>query len=227
MRTVVVFLLLANIAYSVWHFRFDNQDGEASFVRSPSRRAPESLVLVGESGLQQIEPGFVSLPDLDGITPENGCLELGLFEGLSLAAEMTDYLQELGFPSYVHEREVLVDTRYWVLMPPFNSDIALERRMAELSANNISSSQIIGGELDRGISLGIFVALEEAESIRSSLVAQGYATEMRKIDQTETEIKVVVEGLPNRILGSAQWQEFLEFKADLEVSEKLCETIAP
>lgn len=213
MRIFALLLLLLNLGYLAWHFLPQNRDAPAALVRSPARDAPQRLILLSE------REGGAAID-----APR--CLELGVFPSAGDSARFIEGAEALGLEAGLQPVEVMETPDYWVHMPPLVSEAAALRRLEELKGKNIESYLITGGELDRGISLGLFSRREFALRLQEQLAGQGYASEIREVPRAYTELWVTVSSLPRGGRALREWNDFLAQWPALRQVEKLCETIA-
>lgn len=170
MRTLVLLLLLANVAFFAW----DRYGAE---------------LFSGEAGLvsQQLNPGAIQL-----LTPEqvaargtakregpkpSACLEWGTFTGAEIArAEAA--LESLALGGKLSQRRVEETAGYWVFMPPQGSRQGANQKIFELKKLGVEDYFILldDPKFRYAISLGVFKTEEAAKSYLESLRGRGVRT---------------------------------------------------
>lgn len=213
MRVVVVLLLLANLSYAGWYFLAGQEAGSATMVRSPSRPAPQTLQLLSETaGTMPVSPPV--------------CLEIRGFRNSEDSDGFVRTVRQMGYESELNPRQVADLPHFWVLMPPPVSP-GEDEVVGLLLENAIDHYVISGGELDQGVSLGIFPTRESARMQQERVAKLGLVVEIREIQRSRTELRVELWAGDDMVTEAGPLQEYLDNRPELQVSEKLCETIAP
>ena len=167
MRTLVVLLLLANLALGGYIYLDGLGSGEG--VRLAQQVQPEKISLLTPQQVAALGPAKVSaLADV--------CLEWGpLSEGER--ARALHELEPLDLSKLTSQKRVEVITNYWVFIPPFPTRAAADRKVDELrtlSIRDVSAVDI--GQQRNAISLGAFRTEEAAQARLVALQAQGVRT---------------------------------------------------
>ncbi len=215
MRTFVILLILANLAYLSWNI-YSPRESEPVMVRTPGRQASRSLELLSE-----VEK--LAMPEL--IEPLT-CISLGVFNNTTESDFLVSALLERGFQASAELLPSVETANFRVYMPPFNSETAARQTLQTLQENEIESFIISSGELSGGISLGLFSQQALALALQERLAGQGFATSIQNIVTANNEIWVTIKGLSQALLEGSELLDLLSEGLELEVKEKPCETFA-
>ncbi len=214
MRTFVILLLLANLAYLGWNLAV-RQDSPPAPLLGPATQAGSTLQLVSE----------VPLPEIPTTAPQS-CISLGVFNNTGESDFLVSALLERGMQARAELVETEQSRGFRVFMPPFNSPAAARQTLDTLQAEGIESFIITTGNLSGGISLGVFSQQSLAIALQERLAGAGYATSIEEVVTAGNEIWVTIEGLSQALLEGSELLDLLTEGLDLEVVEKPCEIIA-
>ncbi len=220
MRTFLILLLIANLAYLGWNLSRGDQDRPVASV-PPTAAAGKSLQLLEEVA----ESRFPEEPVAPLEQPAT-CIALGVFDNTEESDFLVSALQERGMQARVELLQAGETSSFRVYMPPFNANTAARQTLEALQADGLDSFLITTGDLAGGISLGLFSQEASALGLQESLAAQGYATSIREVVTSSNEIWVTIEGISQDLLQGSELLDLLSEGLELEVIEKPCETIA-
>jgi hypothetical protein len=162
MRTVLLALLAANVAFFAWSQYFSPEEVPADRVLV-RRNDPDRLKIVPPA-----DPAQVPLLQRPAAGPvaSGGCLEWGAFT-LADYARAEKALEPLGLGSRLAQRRVDETAAWWVFIPSQGSRQAALRRAAELKELGVSDFRIMGEEGDSpwSLSLGVYRS-EQAALVR-------------------------------------------------------------
>jgi hypothetical protein len=166
MRTVVIFLLLANLTFFAYTRLDVAPEGEA--VRIAEQVQPDKIKLLTPQQVAALGPGKVAaLADV--------CLEWGPLSDADRARALAD-LEPLALGRLLSQRRVETAMAFWVYLPPSANRALADRRAAELRARGVGDVAIVDGGPQRyAISLGAFRTEEAAQDRLKDLVARGVA----------------------------------------------------
>ena len=215
MRTFIVLLILTNLAYMGWNQTHPSQARQV-MVRSPSEVADQTLQLLSE----------IPAPAESPVETLESCISLGVFNTTEESDFLVSALLERGMEARVELLPAQGNTRYRVYMPPFNSDTAARQTLADLQSSDFDSFIITSGDLNGGISLGLFSEENRALALQEDLAGGGFPTSIQEISTTDNEIWVTIQGLSQDLLEGSELLDLLSQGLDLEVIEKPCETFA-
>lgn len=188
MRTLVLLLLLANIALGGYIYLDSLSTGEG--VRLSQQVQPEKISLLTPQQVAALGPAKVSaLADV--------CVEWGPFsEGDRTRALAT--LEPLDLARLISQKKVEVIANYWVFIPPAANKAAADRKVDELKALGIRDLAVVDGGAQRfAVSLGVFRTEEAAQARLEALQTQGVkAAKIGSRAQSVTQTVVVVRDPP-------------------------------
>lgn len=196
MRWVFLLLIALNIFYWVWIQQQHPSlgGGVSSFVLG-DRRAGDIKLLSERSDDRKatgVVQGDVGL-----------CLHLGGYEADELLALLEQRLLALDIAAEAVRTAAQFAQDHWVYLPPLASRDAALRQLKELNARGIDGYLISQGDLENGLSLGIFSRLEGALSQLERMRAMGYAAELRELVRERRQYWVRVSNNTRPLLGEA------------------------
>ena len=155
MRTVVIFLLLANLTFFAYTRLDASSEGEA--VRLVEQVQPEKIKLLTPQQVAALGPAKVAaLADV--------CLEFGPLTESDRTRALAD-LDSLALGKLLTQKRVDTTTSFWVYLPPATSRAEADRRLAELRARGLDDVAVIDASPQRNaISLGLFQTEEAANN---------------------------------------------------------------
>jgi hypothetical protein len=164
MRTLVVLLLLANLALGGYIYLDSMGSGEG--VRLAQQVQPDKITLLSPQQVAALGPAKVSaLADV--------CVEWGpLSEGER--ARALAQLEPFDLARLISQKKVEVIANYWVFIPPAANKAAADKRVEELKGQNIRDLALVeSGPQRLAISLGAFRTEESAQARLAQLETQG------------------------------------------------------
>lgn len=167
MRTLVVLLLLANLALGGYIYLDGLGSGEG--VRLAQQVQPDKISLLTPQQVAALGPSKVSaLADV--------CLEWGPLSDGERSRALKE-LEPLDLAKLISQKKVEVITNYWVFIPPAASKAAADRKIEELKGLNIRDVSLVDiGTQRLAISLGAFRTEEAAIGRLTALQTQGVNT---------------------------------------------------
>ena len=155
MRTIVLFLLLANLTFFTYTRLDASSEGEA--VRLVEQVQPEKIKLLSPQQVAQLGPAKVAaLADV--------CLEWGPLTDADRTRALAD-LDPLGLGKLLTQRRTETTTSFWVYVPAAPSRAEADRRAAEMRSRGLGDVAVIdGGPQRNAISLGLFQAEDAANT---------------------------------------------------------------
>ncbi|HTS20802.1 MAG TPA: hypothetical protein VMN79_03240 [Casimicrobiaceae bacterium] len=164
MRTLVVLLLLANLAL-FGYIQLDSlSSGEA--VRLSQQVQPDKISLLTPQQVAALGPAKASaLADV--------CVEWGPLSDGDRARALAQ-LEPLDLARLISQKKVDVIANYWVFLPPAASKPAADHRVEELKAQNIRDVTVVDSGPQRlAISLGAFRTEAAAQARLAALTTLG------------------------------------------------------
>ena len=166
MRTLVVFLLLANLALAGYLWLDSASSGEG--VRLKEQVQPEKIKLLSPQEVAALGPAKAA-------SLANVCLEWGPFGEFDRARALVD-IEPLALGKLVSQRRVDTPTAWWVYLPPLASKAAADKRASDLKTAGQKDAFVVDGGPQRfAISLGSFRTEDAANAWLAAVVKQGIA----------------------------------------------------
>ena len=164
MRTVVIFLLLANLTFFTYTRLDATSEGEA--VRLVEQIQPEKIKLLTPQQVAVLGPAKVAaLADV--------CLEWGPLSEADRARALAD-LDPLALGKLLTQKRIESTTSFWVYLPPAASRAEADRRVADLRARGLGDVAVLEtGPQRNAVSLGLFQTEDAANSRLASAVNLG------------------------------------------------------
>ncbi|HZI83284.1 MAG TPA: SPOR domain-containing protein [Casimicrobiaceae bacterium] len=167
MRTLVVLLLLANLALGGYIYLDSFGTGEG--VRLSQQVQPDKISLLTPQQVAALGPAKASaLADV--------CLEWGPLSDGDRARALSQ-LEPLDLTRLISQKKVEVIVNYWVFIPPAANKPAADRRVEELKGQNIRDVALVDSGSQRlAISLGAFRTEAAAQARLAALESLGVRT---------------------------------------------------
>ncbi len=155
MRTVVIFLLLANLTFFAFTRLDATSEGEA--VRLVEQVQPEKIKLLTPQQVAALGPAKVAaLADV--------CLEFGPLTEADRARALAD-LDSLALGKLLTQKRIETTTSFWVYLPPAPSRAEADRRVADLRTRGLGDVAVIdAGQQRNAVSLGLFQTEDAANN---------------------------------------------------------------
>ncbi len=250
-RTFALLILALNFGYFAWSQARGVENSSASvqgaqrFVQADTRlvmlteisasRLPlqeqdnvaeqtaEALTLSEASTGGQESP--LSNP-IEATASQARCEVISGFSDQTEAAAFISELSALEIVGSLDIQQEQISSTWWVHLPPFQSQPEAQGVINELVSKGIDNFYMRTGELAGGISLGVFSRQQSAQVAQAELLERGYQAAIREIPRYVSNAYVTVETSDATLVDSQELRAFLATKTKLEVTEKLCETIA-
>ena len=184
MRTVVIFLILANLTLFGYTF-LDGASGGESF-RLSQQVQPDKIKLLTPQQVAALGPAkAASLADV--------CLEWGPLSDTDRTRALAD-LDPLGLGKLVTQKKVEAAMAYWTFIPPFATKAAAAKRLDELKAEGLADAFIVDGGAQRfAISLGAWLSEDAANVAQAMLTKRGITgVKVAPRQQTVVQTSLVV-----------------------------------
>ncbi len=155
MRTVVIFLLLANLTFFAFTRLDATSEGEA--VRLDEQVQPEKIKLLTPQQVAALGPAKVAaLADV--------CLEFGPLTEADRARALAD-LDSLALGKLLTQKRIETTTSFWVYLPSAPSRADADRRVADLRTRGLGDVAVVdAGPQRNAISLGLFQTEDAANN---------------------------------------------------------------
>lgn len=183
MRWVFLLLVAANIGFGVFVYLRD---------KAPNPDAQLIALQMNADKVQIVPPRPPPPPAPVPAKARAACIEWSGF-GTAQLARAQDALDRLALGARARQAEVSVTAGYWVFMPPLRSQVAMERKLAELRKLGVEEYFPV---LDQGrwryaISLGVYRSEEGAARYLARLRQMG----VRSATVGEREQRVIQTAL--------------------------------
>lgn len=167
MRTVVIFLLLANLTFFAYTRLDETSEGEA--VRLVEQVQPDKIKLLTPQQVAALGPAKVAaLADV--------CLEFGPLTEADRTRALAD-LDPLALGKLLTQKRIETTTSFWVYLPPAPSKAEADRRAADVRARGLNDVAVIdAGSQRNAVSLGLFQTEEAANNRLSEVQRFGVAS---------------------------------------------------
>jgi cell division septation protein DedD len=178
MKWIIYALLLANLAFALWHYRSQ----ELTSVNPPSAEDDNlRLVLVKEFLSQHSKPPPVGQASEAESTAR--CYTLGPFKGVDEANAVRDELKSAGITA---KRRMIKDNSrkgFWVLLPPESSRSQARQNIDLLKEKGIKDYfLVVTGEQTNAVSLGVFAQTDTAQRRFEEIKAMGFNPKIQNVD---------------------------------------------
>jgi len=239
MKWILVCLLLLNAGYFSWHW-FTGQEaagaGQVSEIVEEVREGSH-LVLLSEVQQEELEilmaaKRRLKMASADGVDQQGEaeqklCSLIGPFKELLQAEYFAERLMALDIKAAVEQVEVPGEEGFWVYQASQLSRKAALRRLYEFQAKGVDSYIIPRGELENGISFGIYSSQEEADARREEIVSLGFEAEIRSAERSYQEIWLVLQPQEAAKADEELWLELINPKDNVELLQNFCPSVAP
>lgn len=188
MRTLVVLLLLANVALGGYIYLDSLSAGEG--IRLSQQVQPDKITLLTPQQVAALGPAKVSaLADV--------CLEWGPLSDGERSRALAQ-LEPLDLARLISQKKVEVIANYWVFIPPAPNRPTADKRMDELKAQSIRDVTLVDNGPQRlAISLGAFRTEEAARARLAALQNLGVkSAQLGARAQSLTQTMLVVRDPP-------------------------------
>lgn len=240
MRWIFFTLLAVNVVAAGWGMLQSGDGRSVRIVHEESTFEYEgvsSLVYLSEAEGVPIPAGrdrpISEIPVMSNTPPavEEGrpdiCEIVGPFDGEGAAVEMVERLKALDVHSEVRSLQLPAGPGYWVYLEPEPNRKSALRKLAELQSRGVDSYVIPKGELENGVSLGMFSKKTLADARMTEAESMGLAPRMQTIERTYREVWVMLNHQEDEKMSEISWSRVLDEKKVLQRRENFCLGVAP
>ncbi|PCK08778.1 MAG: SPOR domain-containing protein [Alteromonadaceae bacterium] len=154
------------------------------------------------------------------------CEMLGAFPDRLSADDFVERLKAIEVASSVQELELPAGEGYWVYLPPENNRGEALRKLSELQSRGVDSYVIPKGELENGISLGMFSKKNLADARIEQLKSLGLEPKIESIERTYREFWVMLEHREEEKMSDLTWEKTLKDNKMLQRRQNYCFALA-
>lgn len=243
MRWIFISLLVFNAAAFCWGWFFESPSAttETQSAKPFAYKHVQSLQLLSElppasvAGVdaetadQSAKINAVSGSSRQPPIKKNNkplCALVGPFKDREGAAEFQQRLSAMDIRSNVKDVELPAGLRYQIYLPPEVSQKAALRKLAELQAKKIDSYVIPKGDLENGISLGLYSQKDLADQRLGEVQAIGLPAAIKVIERTYWEIWVMLEEGEGEKMSELAWSRVMDGINSIEKRQNFCLPVA-
>lgn len=220
MRYTVVFLILANLAFFGWNYRYP--------LPGISRGASQPLI---NSGLTLVSE-FEARSGLAAVEARRQCSLVSGFESPDDAESFMAQARARGLQALLATSRATSRPQYQVFLPPTASmEIArltltdLAQRVEEAGIE-AETYLITRGELQNAVALGVFDSATEAVLLRDQVSGLGYSPQIQQFDAFVSSVQVWLRPPESERVNELEWLDLTGERPNLSRIENLCQTIA-
>lgn len=178
MKWIIYALLLANLAFGLWHYRSQELTNT-----NPTSADDDNLRLVL---VKEFLAQHAKLPAVGHATEAEStahCYTLGPFKRADDANAVRDQIKVTGI---VAKRRMSKDNSrkgFWVLLPPATSRAKAKHNIELLKAQGIKDYfLVVTGEQSNAVSLGVFAQTDTAQRRYEEIKAMGFDPKIQNVD---------------------------------------------
>jgi len=215
LRAIFFTLLSVNLVLLLWGL----------FV-APSNTTASPPVDEQSVAVRHIKPAEVAATNASSEAPKERCALIGPFTNLAQADILVERLAALDVNAGLHDVPIPTQKAYWVYLTPMEHKKAAFKKLSELQSQGIDSYVIPKGELQNGISLGLFNDRELANAHKTSLNERGYPAEIKEEIRTVVQSWVVADAKSANILSPSAWSDLLSGLKNITYQQNYCPDVA-
>lgn len=183
--------------------------------------------LIGESG----QPLPESVEDVDKVDAPMSdgkplCEMVGAFAAKRAAVDFVERLLAIDVRSEVKELDLPVGEGYWVYLKPTESRKEAYRKLGEIQSRGIDSYVIPKGDLENGISLGVYSQKSLAKERVRKMKVKGLEPLLKEIERTYREVWVMLKHGEGLKMSNLSWERALKGENNLERRQNFCLDVA-
>ena len=164
----------------------------------PSDAAPAGEGEAGkeEAGKGEAAPGVDRRPAIDAEEEQTlACIVLGPFTNEAVAQAAIERVERAGGAPQLQTEAIAAPPHYLVYVEPAIAKDVAVRNWQALRSQAIDAFVIPSGELENGVSVGLFKVRELAQAQRERVSQLGYSVKMRTVDRSATVYRVVARNV--------------------------------
>lgn len=235
MRLIFFTLLVMNLVVFAWGMVAGSPDAPAKSTkvsRNPYVSYPQ-LKFLGE-----VDGATLSVVNSDDLgdsgepvvasdeASKDLCDLVGPFKSKDTANDFLERLRAIEVVGEIRDLELPAGPGYWVYLVPQPSKREALRLLRELHSKKIDSYVIPKGELENGISLGMFSKQDLALSRKRSMEDAGLDPQIEEIERSYREIWVMLSKGEGEKMSDLSWERAMEGIKSLERRQNYCLDVA-
>lgn len=235
MRWIFFSLVVMNLVIFAWGMVAGSSERPVHNVkpaRNPYQNVPQLRFLdemdSSDFSSSQYEQSKNDLRSKDSIVVEERelCDLVGPFESKDIANDFVRRLQAIEVVGLMKDIDLPAGPGYWVYLAPEASRREALRLLGELQSKKIDSYVIPKGELENGISLGMYSKRDLAIARKSSIERLGLDPQIEEIERSYREIWVMLSKGEGEKMSDLSWERAMEGINMLERRQNYCLDVA-
>lgn len=219
MRLIVITLLLINLAYLGYQFTQPAQVETAQKINVTVNNGAAPIKLVSEVKTS------AKVKSTDKQKQGQLCWAVGPYPVELDAKHLYARMLAMDMQAKVSTRSEIIKKEFWVYLEPLANRKQAIRKLKELQKRKVDSFIITEGELENGISLGLFTKQESVDRLLEKLKKKNIEASVRPLTRTRNQYWVVVpvnakapvsEKTRNRLM-EGQDQPWLQIRCDSQL----------
>ncbi len=227
MKAIFILLLVINTVLAGWNIidGVSDQGSNASIaVTERARPHLPSLEVLTKEQLDNLK--VLSTSNTSDPVFEELCSMVGPYKNLARADILIERLSALDVNAQLETLEIPIEPAYWVYLPPLPSKDSAYRKLSELQTLGIDSYVIPKGNLNNGISLGLFNEYSGAIAKKEDLEAKGYAVEIHEEQRTIAQNWVVAKSSESAKITPKTWSSLISGQENVGYQQNFCPAVA-
>ena len=244
MRWIFFSLIAINLGFFLWHALSPDESKQANAAQIvPGSENVASIALLHEVAgqaepydlselVRAIEPGPAQSESVEGVTEEPAsevtqlCDALGPFIDREQGARLAERFESLGVETNLATEYVQLMGGYWAYIEPQASLQAALIMSGELKQQGIDAYLISEGDLNNGLSLGIYSLAADAEPLRQRLQDAGITVVVEEKPAVHEEFWVLLPSQEFASIDLEKLQQLSEFTSQNQTIKKVCKPVA-
>ncbi|MFC3152133.1 hypothetical protein ACFOEK_13925 [Litoribrevibacter euphylliae] len=157
------------------------------------------------------------MPLVSKVGERSECGELGPLDSFAVAEQVSRRLLSRNIGNSIYEKEVVVSTDYWVIIPPRPSEKQAYRLLKQLQLSNIDSYIVTQGDYANAISLGLFTVKTSAYRIKEKMMGAGFDVVVQEINRSQKRYWI-------EFFSSLESANLALSNFDAPISNKICKS---
>lgn len=183
MRLIVVSLLLINLAYLGYQFTLPVAQEQDATIDVAVSSGAQPIRMLSEMDTQ-VKAG-ASKPKQDAL-----CWAVGPYPVELDAKHLYARMLAMDIPALVKTQSVVIKEEFWVYLPPLANRKQAIRKLKELQKRKVDSFVITEGELENGISLGLFGRQASVNRLLEKLKKKNIDASVKPLTRTRNQFWV-------------------------------------
>lgn len=154
------------------------------------------------------------------------CELVGPFATEDKASTFVERLSAIEVRSTIRDMELPAGPGYWVYLAPRADRREALRLLSELQSKRIDSYIVPKGDLENGISLGMFSKKASADSRVKEMVALGLKPQVDEIERSYREIWVMLDPGEQQKMSEFSWERVMQGLNMAERRQNYCLDVA-